>query len=96
MNPVRALQLVRSLGGKPREVYVVGCEPAVLEREDGEMRLSAIVRAAVTPAVEMIEKLIADLRQGDRQNFLRAKIVATKLRSRAKSYRRYVWTTRPM
>ena len=47
MNPVRALQLVRSLGGKPREVYVVGCEPAVLEREDGEMRLSAIVRAAV-------------------------------------------------
>ena len=64
MNPVRVLQLVRSLGGKPREVYVVGCEPAVLEREDAEMRLSAIVRTAVKPAVEMIEKLIADLRAG--------------------------------
>jgi len=69
MNPVRVLQLVRSLGGKPREVYVVGCEPAVLEREDGEMRLSAIVRAAVTPAVEMIEKLIADLRAGRSSKF---------------------------
>jgi hydrogenase maturation protease len=64
MNPVRALQLVRLLGGKPREVYVIGCEPAVLEREDGDMRLSAIVRAAVTPAVKLIEKLIADLRAG--------------------------------
>ena len=69
MNPVRALQLVRSLGGKPRELYVVGCEPAVLEREDGEMRLSAIVRAAVTPTVEMIEKLIADLRAGRSAKF---------------------------
>jgi hydrogenase maturation protease len=69
MNPVRVLQLVRSLGGKPREVYVVGCEPAVLEREDGEMRLSEIVRAAVTPAVEMIEKLIVDLRAGRSAKF---------------------------
>ena len=73
MNPVRALQLVRSLGGKPREVYVVGCEPAVLQREDGEMRLSAIVRAAVTPAVEMIEKLIADLRAGRSAKFCAGK-----------------------
>jgi hydrogenase maturation protease len=69
MSPVRVLQLVRSLGGKPREVYVVGCEPAVLEREDGEMRLSAIVRAAVMPAVEMIEKLIADLGAGRSAKF---------------------------
>jgi len=73
MNPVRVLQLVRSLGGKPREVYVVGCEPAVLEREDGEMRLSAIARAAVMPAVEMIEKLIADLRRGRPSKFSAAK-----------------------
>ena len=73
MNPVRVLQLVRSLGGKPREVYVVGCEPAVLEREDGEMRLSAIARAAVMPAVEMIEKLIADLRGGRPSKFSAAK-----------------------
>jgi len=51
----------------------VGCEPAVLEREDGEMRLSAIARAAVMPAVEMIEKLIADLRGGRPSKFSAAK-----------------------
>ena len=40
MNPVRVLQLVRSLGGMPGWLRVVGCEPAVLEAEDGAMGLS--------------------------------------------------------
>ena len=58
MNPVRVLQLVRSLGGKPGWLRVVGCEPAVLEAEEGEMGLSEKVQAAVAPAIEMIETLI--------------------------------------
>ncbi len=60
MNPVRVLELVRSLGGQARKLLVVGCEPAVLESEGGQMGLSEKVRAAVAPAVTMIEKLIAD------------------------------------
>ena len=64
MNPVRVLQMVRSLGGKPRALYVVGCEPAVLESEDGRMGLSETVQRAIAPAIEMIEKLIADLLAG--------------------------------
>ena len=55
MNPVRVLQLVRSLGGDPGWLRVVGCEPAVLETEDGAMGLSETVQAAVAPAIEMIE-----------------------------------------
>jgi len=58
MNPVRVLQLVRSLGGKPGWLQVVGCEPAVLETEEGAMGLSEKVQAAVAPAIEMIETLI--------------------------------------
>ena len=58
MNPVRVLQLVRSLGGRPGWLRVVGCEPAVLETEEGAMGLSEKVQAAVAPAVEMIETLI--------------------------------------
>ena len=58
MNPVRVLQLVRSLGGKPRWLRVVGCEPAVLETGEGAMGLSEKVQAAVAPAIEMIETLI--------------------------------------
>lgn len=61
MNPVIVLQLVRSLGGEPQQLYIVGCEPGVLEMEDGEIGLSERVRAAVPAAIEMIEKLIADL-----------------------------------
>jgi hydrogenase maturation protease len=58
MNPVRVLQLVRSLGGKPGWLRVVGCEPAVLETGEGAMGLSEKVQAAVAPAIEMIETLI--------------------------------------
>ena len=63
MTPVRVLQLVRSLGGSPGWLRVVGCEPAVLEPEDGAMGLSERVQAAVGPAIEMIELLIHDLLQ---------------------------------
>jgi hydrogenase maturation protease len=61
MNPVRVLQTVRSMGGKSGRIYLVGCEPAVLEPEEGAMGLSAIVQAAVPKALEMIESLIRDL-----------------------------------
>jgi hydrogenase maturation protease len=61
MNPVRVLQLVRSLGGKPGWLRVVGCEPAVLEAEEGEMGLSEKVQGAVAPAIEMIETLIREI-----------------------------------
>ena len=61
MNPVRVLQLVRSLGGKPGWLRVVGCEPAVLETEEGAMGLSEKVQAAVAPAIEMIETLIREI-----------------------------------
>ncbi len=64
MNPVRVLQLVRSLGGEPGWLRVVGCEPAALECEEGAMGLSKKVQAAVMPAIEMIESLIRDIFNG--------------------------------
>ena len=61
MNPVRVLQLVRSLGGSPGFLRVVGCEPAVLESEEGALGLSEKVQAAIAPAIQMIEELIAQI-----------------------------------
>jgi len=61
MNPVRVLQLIHSLGGQPGRLYLVGCEPAVLETEEGAMGLSEKVQAAVAPAIEMIETLIREI-----------------------------------
>ncbi len=63
MNPVSVLQMVRSLGGQPGWLRIVGCEPAVLEVEDGAMGLSEKVQAAVAPAIEMIEALIREILQ---------------------------------
>lgn len=66
MNPLRVLQLTRSLGGEPGPLYLVGCEPAVLETEDGAMGLSQPVQASVSIAVRMVEDLIASLRGGEK------------------------------
>jgi hydrogenase maturation protease len=63
MSPVRALQMVRSLGSQPKKLYVVGCEPGVLESEEGHIGLSERVSAAVEPAMNMIQKLIDDFSQ---------------------------------
>jgi hydrogenase maturation protease len=59
MNPLAALRLVRALGGEPRRLYVVGCEPSVLETE--ELGLSEPVRAAVPGAAAMVEELVREL-----------------------------------
>ena len=76
MNPVRVLQLIRSLGGQPGRLYLVGCEPAVLETEDGAMGLSQPVQAAIPKALEMIESLIRDL-LSDSPGTVRADVAAT-------------------
>jgi len=61
MNPVGVLQMVRSLGCRPRRLYLVGCEPAALDSDDGIIGLSESVQAAVPRAIEMIESLMSDL-----------------------------------
>lgn len=61
LGPVHVLHLVQSLGGEITGLYLVGCEPAVLETEDGQLGLSEPVQAAVPQAVEMIRKLVNDL-----------------------------------
>jgi hydrogenase maturation protease len=61
MTPLQVLSMVRSLGGDLRNLFVVGCEPAVLEPEAGEIALSPAVSQAVPLAIEMIETLLDDL-----------------------------------
>lgn len=63
MNPVRVLHLVKALGGEPGPILVVGCEPGILEDENGTIGLSAPVEAAVDEAVHMVKSLISDKRR---------------------------------
>lgn len=59
-DPVSVLQLADSFGGFNGKLFLVGCEPAVLETEDGTMGLSEPVREAVPRAVDLIEALLRD------------------------------------
>ena len=62
MNPMRVLEMVQALGGRPRHVLIVGCEPEALGDEfEGSMGLSAPVESAVGGAIAMVESLIAKL-----------------------------------
>jgi hydrogenase maturation protease len=60
MNPVAVIQMAHSLGGVKGKLYLVGCEPGVLDSDSGEMGLSAEVGAAVPQAIAMIESLVKE------------------------------------
>jgi hydrogenase maturation protease len=70
MNPVRVLKMAQAQGGQAGDLYLVGCEPAVLETE--ELGLSPLVQAAVPHAVEMIQSFVRTLRDGTGQDFIKS------------------------
>jgi hydrogenase maturation protease len=66
MNPLSVLRAVKSMGGAPGRVLIVGCEPADLGSDDGRLGLSEPVKAAVDEAIAMIESLVSKNLAGER------------------------------
>lgn len=69
MDPARVLGFVRAMGEAPPLIRVVGCEPTTFGDEDEPLvGLSEEVRAAVDPAVAIIDDLVRELtgRRGER------------------------------
>ncbi|HEV7395657.1 MAG TPA: hydrogenase maturation protease [Pyrinomonadaceae bacterium] len=64
MNPMKVLAMVKSMGGNFRKVLLVGCEPAPLDSEDGQMGLSEPVALAVEEAVRTVESLVTKILAG--------------------------------
>jgi len=63
LAPHRVLALVRALGGGPRRLRLVGCEPATPGADDDVTAgLSAAVAAAVEPAAALVASLVTELR----------------------------------
>jgi hydrogenase maturation protease len=58
MNPMKVLQMVKSMGGSFKKVLLGGCEPATYGPEEGQMGLSAPVEAAVDEAVSIVASLV--------------------------------------
>ena len=61
LDPVSVLRLVHDLSRSESapSLYLVGCEPAVVKRGEGSVRLSPPVAAAVPGAAEMVRAYLA-------------------------------------
>ena len=54
--PARVLELAQAMGTLPREVFLVGCEPAVVD--ELTMELSMPVQSAIEPALRDVRALL--------------------------------------
>jgi hydrogenase maturation protease len=66
MDPAKVFALVRAFGGRPPRTFVVGCEPQTRmtgDEDDIVAQLSEPVLAALGPAVQLVESLLADIHQ---------------------------------
>jgi hydrogenase maturation protease len=58
MNPVNVLRLAKAMGPITGRVVLVGCEPATLGGQEGQMGLSEPISAAVDEAVRLVKRII--------------------------------------
>lgn len=64
MDPANVLRLVAALGGRPRRVLLVGCEPSAIDADREDMPgLSQPVDSSVEPAIELVLSLVARIRE---------------------------------
>jgi hydrogenase maturation protease len=66
MNPMNVLRMATAM--QLKRILLVGCEPATLGGEDGELGLSAPVEAAVHVAVDVVENFINKILNDGREN----------------------------
>ncbi len=62
--PDKVLRLVLTLGGRPKRVLVVGCEPSPFDEDDPPTELSPPVAAAIDEAAVLVESLVSQIREG--------------------------------
>jgi hydrogenase maturation protease len=65
MNPLSVLRMATGMGGQLKRVLLVGCVPATLGPEEGQMGLSETVTVAVDEAVKLIEALVTRILAGN-------------------------------
>ena len=52
------------MGGALKRILLVGCEPATLGPDEGQLGLSEPVQAAVDEAVTLVLDLVREIREG--------------------------------
>jgi hydrogenase maturation protease len=65
MNPFNVLRMAMNMGGELKHILLVGCVPATLGPEEGQMGLSEPVIAAVDHAVSLVDSLVTRILAGE-------------------------------
>jgi hydrogenase maturation protease len=65
MNPMNVLCMAKSIGAPLQRILLVGCEPATLGPEEGQMGLSEMVQDAVERAITLTESLVTRILNGE-------------------------------
>jgi hydrogenase maturation protease len=65
MNPMNVLCMAKSMGAPIQRILLVGCEPATLGPEEGQMGLSEMVQDAVERAITLTESLVTRMLNGE-------------------------------
>lgn len=65
MNPDAVLRMAKNMGGDLKRVLLVGCVPATLGPEEGQMGLSEPVGAAVEEAARLVQSLVTRILAGE-------------------------------
>jgi hydrogenase maturation protease len=65
MNPMNVLCMAKSIGTTLQRILLVGCEPATLGPEEGQMGLSEVVENAVERAVTLTASLVTRILNGE-------------------------------
>lgn len=65
MNTMNVLCMAKSMGAPLQRILLVGCEPATLGPEEGQMGLSELVENAVGRAVALTESLVTRIMNGE-------------------------------
>ncbi len=64
MSPMAVIRTAKSMGGPLKRILLVGCEPATLGPEEGQLGLSEQVESAVDEAVTLVLNLVREIREG--------------------------------
>jgi hydrogenase maturation protease len=62
LDPIRVIRMAKSIAGRLNRILLVGCEPATLGPEEGQLGLSEPIEAAVEEAVKLVLDLVQETR----------------------------------
>ncbi len=68
MNPLNVLRMAASMGAPLKGIFLLGCEPATLGPDEGQMGLSEPVEKAVDEAVDLLDSVINKILAGNWPN----------------------------